>query len=337
VKKFAERMPKAELHLHIEGTLEPELMFELASRNQVDLPFRSTAEVRRAYQFSDLQSFLDIYYQGTRVLLNDRDFFDLTWAYLNKAYEQNVRHAEIFFDPQAHTRRGVPMESIIEGIHQALADGARRFGISSQLILCFLRHLSGEEAMRTLEAALSHRDYFAGVGLDSSERGHPPEKFTDVFMRARAEDLFVVAHAGEEGPPDYVWQALDTLGAARIDHGVRCTEDPALVERLRSERVPLTVCPLSNVKLRVFDSIENHNLRKLIDAGLCVTINSDDPAYFGGYINENFGAVCDAFDLNRAEISALGRNSIEGAFMDESRRQEIIGELEALETSAAFR
>ena len=337
MKKFAERMPKAELHLHIEGTLEPELMFELASRNQIDLPFRSPAEVRRAYQFSDLQSFLDIYYQGTRVLLNDRDFFDLTWAYLNKAHEQNVRHAEIFFDPQAHTQRGVPMQSIIEGIHQALVDGARRFGISSQLILCFLRHLSGDEAMRTLEAALPHRDYFAGVGLDSSERGHPPEKFTDVFMRARAEDLFVVAHAGEEGPPDYVWQALDSLGAARIDHGVRCTEDPALVERLRSERVPLTVCPLSNVKLRVFDSIENHNLRELIDAGLCVTINSDDPAYFGGYINENFGAVCDAFDLNRQEISALGRNSIEGAFMDESRRREIIGELEALEASAAFR
>jgi adenosine deaminase len=337
VKKFAERMPKAELHLHIEGTLEPELMFELASRNQVDLPFRSPAEVRRAYQFSDLQSFLDIYYQGTRVLLRDRDFYELTWAYLNKAQEQNVRHAEIFFDPQAHTQRGVPMDAIIEGIHQALTDGARRFGISSQLILCFLRHLSGEEAMRTLEAALPHRDYFAGVGLDSSERGHPPEKFRDVFMKARAESLFVVAHAGEEGPPDYVWQALDTLGAARIDHGVRCTEDPALVERLRSERVPLTVCPLSNVKLRVFDSIENHNLRELIDAGLRVTINSDDPAYFGGYINENFGAVCDAFDLNRQEICALGRNSFEGAFMDETRRLEIIGELEELEASSTFR
>ena len=337
MKKFAERMPKAELHLHIEGTLEPELMFELASRNQVDLPFRSPAEVRRAYQFSDLQSFLDIYYQGTRVLLRDRDFYELTWAYLNKAQEQNVRHAEIFFDPQAHTQRGVPMDAIIEGIHHALTDGARRFGISSQLILCFLRHLSGEEAMRTLEAALPHRDYFAGVGLDSSERGHPPEKFRDVFMKARAESLFVVAHAGEEGPPDYVWQALDTLGAARIDHGVRCTEDPALVERLRSERVPLTVCPLSNVKLRVFDSIENHNLRELIDAGLCVTINSDDPAYFGGYINENFGAVCDAFDLNRQEICALGRNSFEGAFMDETRRLEIIGELEGLEASSTFR
>ena len=333
MKKFAERMPKAELHLHIEGTLEPELMFELASRNQVDLPFRSPADVRRAYQFSDLQSFLDIYYQGTRVLLHDRDFYDLTLAYLNKAKEQNVRHAEIFFDPQAHTQRGVPMEAIIEGIHQALADGARQLRISSQLILCFLRHLSGQDAMRTLEAALSHREYFAGVGLDSSELGHPPEKFTDVFTRARAESLFVVAHAGEEGPADYVWQALDTLGAVRIDHGVRCTEDPILVERLRSERVPLTVCPLSNVKLRVFDSMEDHNLRELIDAGLCVSINSDDPAYFGGYINENFGAVCDAFDLNREEICALGRNSFEGAFMDESRRLEILEELNEFEAA----
>jgi adenine deaminase len=333
VKKFAERMPKAELHLHIEGTLEPELMFELASRNQVDLPFRSPAEVRRAYQFSDLQSFLDIYYQGTRVLLHDRDFYDLTWAYLSKAKEQNVRHAEIFFDPQAHTQRGVPMEAIMEGIHRALADGARQFGISSQLILCFLRHLSGEDAMRTLEMALSHREYFAGVGLDSSELGHPPAKFTDVFARARAESLFVVAHAGEEGPADYVWQALDTLGAVRIDHGVRCTEDPVLVERLRSERVPLTVCPLSNVKLRVFDSMEDHNLRELIDAGLCVSINSDDPAYFGGYINENFGAVCDVFDLNREEICALGRNSFEGAFMDETRRLEILEELNEFEAA----
>jgi adenosine deaminase len=333
VKKFAERMPKAELHLHIEGTLEPELMFELASRNQVDLPFRSPAEVRRAYQFSDLQSFLDIYYQGTRVLLHDRDFYDLTWAYLNKAKEQNVRHAEIFFDPQAHTERGVPMEAIIEGIHQALVDGERQFRISSQLILCFLRHLSGQDAMRTLEAALSHRAYFSGVGLDSSELGHPPEKFTEVFTKARAESLFVVAHAGEEGPADYVWQALDTLGAVRIDHGVRCTEDPELVERLRSERVPLTVCPLSNVKLRVFDSMEDHNLRELIDAGLCVSINSDDPAYFGGYINENFAAVCDAFDLNREEIGALGRNSFEGAFMDEGRRLEILEELKEFEAA----
>src|SRR5262249_14270808 len=306
-------MPKAELHLHIEGTLEPELMFELAARNRVALPYKTPDELRKAYQFSDLQSFLDIYYQGTRVLLRDRDFYDLTWAYLEKAHEQNVRHAEIFFDPQAHTQRGVAMESIIGGIHHALADGADRFGISSQLILCFLRHLSGDDAMRTLDAALSYREYFAGVGLDSSERGHPPEKFTDVFMRARAEGLFVVAHAGEEGPADYVWQALDTLGAARIDHGVRCTEDPVLVDRLRPERVPLTVCAVSNVKVRVFDSIEKHNLPELLNAGLCVTINSDDPAYFGGYINENFGAVCNAFELNKEMICTLARNSLEAA------------------------
>ena len=285
MKSFVERLPKAELHLHIEGTLEPELMFDLAARNQVSLPYRSPDEVRRAYEFSDLQSFLDIYYQGTRVLLRDRDFYDLTWAYLQKASQQNVRHTEIFFDPQAHTERDVPISAIIEGVHQALRDGEERFGISSKLILSFLRHLSGEDAMRTLEAALPFRHAFAGVGLDSSEWGHPPEKFTEVFACARAEGLFVVAHAGEEGPPDYVWQALDTLGASRIDHGVRSVEDPALVERLRNERIPLTVCPLSNVKLRVFESIENHNLLQLLDAGLCVTINSVDPAYFGGYFN----------------------------------------------------
>ena len=330
MKSFAERMPKAELHLHIEGTLEPELMFELASRNGVHLPYRSTAELRAAYEFSDLQSFLDIYYQGTRVLLQPRDFYDLTWAYLNKAHTQNVRHAEIFFDPQAHTERGVPVGAVIEGIHQALSDGRRKFGVSSQLILSFLRHLSGEDAMSTLEAALPYRDAFSGVGLDSSERGHPPQKFVEVFSRARAEGLFVVAHAGEEGPPDYVWQALDSLGATRIDHGVRCTEDPALVERLRAQRVPLTVCPLSNVKLRVFESMKNHNLPALLDADLCVTINSDDPAYFGGYINENFGAICDAFDLDKERISTLARNSFEAAVMDDGRRKDLIGEVDRL-------
>ena len=332
-KTFVERMPKAELHLHIEGTLEPELMFEMASRNRVCLPFKSPEEVRKAYQFSNLQSFLDIYYQGTRVLLRERDFYDLTWAYLNKAYEQNVRHAEIFFDPQAHTERDVPIELIVEGIHQALVDAEARYRISSQLILCFLRHLSGEDAMRTLNAALPFRDYFAGVGLDSSECGHPPEKFADVFARARSEGLFVVAHAGEEGPPDYVWQALDVLGASRIDHGVRCIEDPVLVERLRADRVPLTVCPLSNVKLRVFDSIEDHNLVQLLDAGLHVTINSDDPAYFGGYINENYHAVYDTFDLNEDQVGALARNSIEAAFIDDERRREILKELDDLPSS----
>lgn len=328
-------MPKAELHLHIEGTLEPELMFDLASRNHVHLPYRSPQEVRAAYQFSDLQSFLDIYYQGTRVLLHDRDFYDLTWAYLTKAYEQNVCHAEIFFDPQAHTHRGVPIGTIIEGIHQALTDGERQFGISSKLILCFLRHLSGDDAMQTLRGALKYRDHFAGVGLDSSERGHPPEKFADTFAVARSEGLFVVAHAGEEGPPDYVWQALDMLGATRIDHGVRCTEDPALVARLKAQRVPLTVCPLSNVKLRVFETMQDHNLPKLLDAGLCVTINSDDPAYFGGYINENFHAVCEAFDLNQESVCRLVRNSLEAAVLDEERRREVIRQLDDLVPAAA--
>ncbi len=330
VKSFIESMPKAELHLHIEGTLEPELMFELALRNRVHLPFDSPDEVRRAYAFSDLQSFLDIYYQGSRVLLHDRDFFDLTWAYLRKAKEQNIRHTEVFFDPQAHTARGVPIGAVIEGIHHALANGERELGISSKLILCFLRDLSAEHAIQTLESALPYRDYVAGVGLDSSERGHPPEKFTKVFGRARDEGFFVVAHAGEEGPPEYVWQALDTLGVSRIDHGVRAIEDAALVERLRAERVPLTVCPLSNVKLRVFDSIHKHNLPELLDADLIVTINSDDPAYFGGYINENFIAVQEAFNLTKGELATLARNSFEASFLAEDQRREVLRELDDL-------
>jgi len=330
VKSFIEGMPKAELHLHIEGTLEPELMFELALRNRVHLPFDSPDEARRAYAFSDLQSFLDIYYQGSRVLLHDRDFFDLTWAYLRKAKEQNIRHTEVFFDPQAHTARGVPIGAVIEGIHHALANGERELGISSKLILCFLRDLSAEDAIQTLESALPYRDYVAGVGLDSSERGHPPEKFTKVFGRARDEGFFVVAHAGEEGPPEYVWQALDTLGVSRIDHGVRAIEDAALVERLRAERVPLTVCPLSNVKLRVFDSIHQHNLPELLDADLIVTINSDDPAYFGGYINENFIAVQEAFNLTKGELATLARNSFEASFLAEDQRREVLRELDDL-------
>lgn len=330
MKRFIERIPKAELHVHIEGTLEPELMFELASRNRVPLPYKTPEEIRKTYQFSDLQSFLDIYYAGTRVLIRDRDFYDLTWAYLQKANQQNVRHAEIFFDPQTHTERGVPVAAVIEGIHQALLDGEGKFGISSKLILSFLRHLSVEDAMQTLDAALLYRDYFSGVGLDSSELGHPPKKFMEVFARARQEGLFAVAHAGEEGPPDYIWQSLDLLRAARIDHGVRCIEDPGLVQRLQSERIPLTVCPLSNVKLRVFDSMKSHTLAELLDAGLCVTINSDDPAYFGGYINENFQAVSDAFDLGQDEVSTLARNSIEASFMDDARRRQILKEIDGM-------
>jgi adenosine deaminase len=326
---FIERMPKAELHLHIEGTLEPELMFGLASRNRVRLPYASPEDVRRAYEFSDLQSFLDIYYQGTRVLLHDRDFYDLTRAYLEKARQQHIRHAEIFFDPQAHTARGVPMAAIVEGIHAALRDAEREFDLTSRLILCFLRHLSAEDAMLAFQSALPFRQCLSGVGLDSSEFGHPPAKFKDVFDRARADGLSVVAHAGEEGPPGYVWQALDILGASRIDHGVRCLEDPELVERLRSQCVPLTVCPLSNVKLRVFDRIENHNLPDLLDAGLAVTINSDDPAYFGGYINENFLAIEQAFGLTQSQLVAIARNSFEAAFLDDGRRTQLLTELTA--------
>ena len=329
MKSFIQSLPKAELHLHLEGTLEPELMFELASRNRVDLPYESPEHVRKAYEFADLQSFLKVYYQGTRVLLQDRDFYDLTWAYLKKAHEHNVRHAEVFFDPQAHAERGVPISAVIEGIHHALRDGERELGITSKLILCFLRHLSAEDAMQTLEQALRHRELFSGVGLDSSEQGHPPEKFTAVFARARAEGLFVVAHAGEEGPPDYVWQALDRLGASRIDHGVRAIEDPALVFRLRSERIPLTVCPLSNIKLRVFDSMKSHNLPELLKAGLCVTINSDDPAYFGGYINDNFLAIHDAFSLSTEDYRTLARNSFEAAFLPEAQRRVILQELDS--------
>ena len=281
-KTFIQEMPKAELHIHIEGSLEPEIMFELAARNEVSLRYASVEEARRAYNFSDLQSFLDLYYEGMRVLLHEQDFYDLTRAYLERVATQNVRHTEIFFDPQAHTSRGVSFETVITGIRRALVDAGQRLDVSSELIMCFLRHLSAEEAEETLQESLPFGDWIVGVGLDSSEVGHPPEDFKAVFDRARERGLLTVAHAGEEGPPEYIWQALDDLKVSRIDHGVRCVEDPKLVERLREEQIPLTVCPLSNVKLRVFDSIQDHNLKRMMDLGLCVTANSDDPAYFGG-------------------------------------------------------
>lgn len=325
---FISGLPKAELHMHIEGSLEPELMFELAARNHVGLPFASVEEVRKAYQFSDLQSFLDIYYEGARVLLNEQDFYDMTWAYLQKARIQNVRHAEIFFDPQTHTERGIAFETVITGIHGALVDGERQLGVSSRLILCFLRHLSAEAAMATLEQALPFRDRIVAVGLDSSEVGHPPQKFAAVFERARAEGLLAVAHAGEEGPPEYIWQALDVLGAARIDHGVRCVEDPKLVARLAAEQVPLTVCPLSNVKLCVFGSMEQHNLKQLLDLGLCATVNSDDPAYFGGYVNENFMAAERALALQRDQLYRLARNSFAASFLPAAEKGRLIAELD---------
>ena len=320
-------MPKAELHIHIEGSLEPELMFEIAGRNGIALKYASVEEARRAYDFADLQSFLDVYYEATRVLLHERDFYDLTWAYLNKASAQGVRHAEIFFDPQAHTDRGVAFETVITGIRSALIDGERRLGISSHLILCFLRHLSAEEAMETLRQALPYRDWIVGVGLDSTEVGHPPTEFEAVFEEAGRYGFRKVAHAGEEGPPEYVWQALDDLKVVRIDHGVRCMEDPRLVERLREEQVPLTVCPLSNVKLRMFRSIDQHPLKRMLEAGLCATVNSDDPAYFGGYVADNLQAIKDGLGFTREDIRKVAENSFRASFIDEADKDRLLDEL----------
>jgi adenosine deaminase len=315
MEQFIVRLPKAELHLHIEGTLEPEMAFELAAKHGVALPYASVDAMRRAYQFSNLQAFLDIYYAGADLLRDEADFHALTAAYLRKAREQGVVHVEIFFDPQTHTQRGVPLGSVVGGIRRALLQAERDHGVSHRLILCFLRHLSAADAMRTLEQALAFREAISAVGLDSSEAAHPPGKFTAVFERARREGLLAVAHAGEEGPAQYIRDALDLLQVRRIDHGVRCEEDPELVLRLARERVPLTVCPLSNIKLRVFDRIEAHNLKRLLDLGLCVTVNSDDPAYFGGYLLENYLAVQRGLDLSQADLVLLARNSIEASFL----------------------
>lgn len=328
LKRFIREIPKAELHIHLEGSLEPELMFELAARNRLELPYRSAAEVRQAYRFSDLQSFLDIYYQGMGVLVREEDFRDLALAYLERAHADNVRHAEMFFDPQAHTGRGVPLGTVISGIRAAREEMERRSGISTRLLLCFLRHLSAAEAMATLEEALPYRDQIEGVGLDSSERGNPPERFAEVFARARKLGFRLVAHAGEEGPPDYIRGALDLLGAERIDHGVRCIEDPELVARLGRERIPLTVCPLSNVRLRVFDSMAAHDLKRLLELGLLVTVNSDDPAYFGGYINDNLLEAAEALGLGPGDIAALARNSFLAAFLGPRERARRMEELE---------
>src|SRR5579864_7017561 len=302
VDSLIRRIPKAELHIHIEGSLEPELMFELAARNGLRLGHASAVELRRLYDFVDLQSFLDIYYAGARVLRTAQDFYDLTTAYVRRAVADNVRHAEIFFDPQTHTQRGVPFQTVVEGIAAGLDYARSNEGMSALLILCFLRDQPEAAAMATLEEALPFRDQIVAVGLDSAERGHPPGKFAGVFARARAEGFRAVAHAGEEGPPDYIREAIGLLEVSRIDHGIRCEEDRELVELLAARRIPLTVCPLSNVKLRVFPSMEKHNLRRLLARGLCVTINSDDPAYFGGYLNENFLASQRALGLNQDEI-----------------------------------
>ena len=323
-------MPKAELHIHIEGSLEPELIFALAQRNGVQLDYPSVEALRQAYDFSDLQSFLDIYYAGASVQLKEQEFYDMTAAYLARAHADQVRHAEIFFDPQTHTARGVPFETIINGIWRACQDSP----ISASLIMCFLRHLSEDEAIATLEESLPFRDKFIGVGLDSSEVGHPPEKFARVFERARQLGLHLVAHAGEEGPPSYIDSALDVLNVERIDHGVRCLESPELVERLAREQMALTVCPLSNIKLRVFDVMGTHNLRRLLDAGLAATVNSDDPAYFGGYINQNFLAAFEALPLDETHARQLARNSFAAAFVEPERKRAWLAEVDAFFANA---
>lgn len=326
---FIARLPKAELHLHIEGSLEPELMFTLAQRNHVAIPFASVEEVRAAYAFSNLQDFLDIYYQGMGVLHTEQDFFDLTAAYLARAHADAVRHVEIFFDPQGHTTRGVAFATVVAGITRALDDAEAQYGITSKLILCFLRHLSEAEAEATLDEALPFLDRIDGVGLDSSEVGHPPSKFERVFARARGLGLKIVAHAGEEGPPAYVHEALDLLKVDRIDHGNRSLEDPALVSRLADEAMCLTVCPLSNLKLCVVDDIGAHPLKIMLDAGLVATVNSDDPSYFGGYVNANYRAVADALDLSRAELVTLARNSFTGSFLDDAAKAQHLAAIDA--------
>ena len=324
---FIWQLPKAELHLHLEGTLEPEMMMALAKRNKVSIKYPDVEAIRRAYVFSDLQSFLDVYYEGCSVLLVEQDFYDLTMAYLERAASQGVCHAEVFFDPQAHTARGIPFETAISGIHRALVAGETSLGITTRLILSFLRHLPESDAMSTLIEALPFLDWIAAVGLDSSEVGNPPSKFVAVYDRAREAGLRTVAHAGEEGPPDFIWQALDLLKVSRVDHGVRCLEDDRLVARLAAEQMPLTVCPISNVKLAVFPDMAKDNLPALLERGLLVTINSDDPAYFGGYVGDNLVAVADAFDLSHEVIAQLARNSIIASFLSDADKARHLAEL----------
>ncbi|MEE8533978.1 MAG: adenosine deaminase [Alphaproteobacteria bacterium] len=328
IATFIDGLPKAELHLHIEGTLEPELMFALAGRNGVALAHASVEELRAAYDFGNLQDFLDIYYQGMAALIEERDFYDLTRAYMIRAREQNVLHAEIFFDPQAHTGRGVAFATVIDGIHRALVDAESELGVTAKLIMCFLRHLDEDAAMATLEEALAYRDRIVAVGLDSSERGNPPGKFAQVFARARAEGFIAVAHAGEEGPAAYVREALDALAVVRIDHGNASLDDDALVRRLVRDRTPLTVCPLSNLKLGVIDDMANHPLATMLEKGLLATVNSDDPAYFGGYVNENYRAVQAALGLTREQLTTLARNSFEASFLAPGRKAALIGKLD---------
>jgi adenine deaminase len=326
-------LPKAELHIHIEGTLEPEMMFALAKRNNVTLKFGSAEEVRAAYNFVDLQSFLDIYYQSCAVLIAEQDFYDLTWAYIERVSKQNVRHVELFFDPQTHTARGISFETVVKGIYRAAEEARQEYGMSVSLIMCFLRHLSAEECMQSLEDSLPFKSMISAVGLDSGERGNPPEKFTAVFERARNEGYLAVAHAGEEGPPDYIWQALNLLKVKRIDHGVRCVEDPELVKHLAKEQIPLTTCPLSNLKLRVVNTLADHPLKKLLDAGICATVNSDDPAYFGGYIAKNFVEIQKALGLSADEIIRLAKNSFQASFMSADDKAAMLERIDRIASS----
>jgi adenine deaminase len=327
ITEFIQGLPKAELHVHIEGTLEPEMMFALARRNGISLPYPSVDALRAAYTFHSLQEFLNLYYQGTNVLRERRDFYDLTWAYMEKAEMQNVLHAEVFFDPQAHTRRGVRFSDVIEGVDEALRDARNRLGVSSKLILCFLRDLTAQDAMATLDEALPYKERIIAVGLDSAEIGNPPAKFNEPFARARNEGFLAVAHAGEEGPAAYVREAIDVLHVCRIDHGNRSLDDEALVARLAKARTPLTLCPLSNLRLCVIDDLSHYPIRRMLEKGLLVTVNSDDPAYFGGYVNENYLALRNAIGLTREELITLARNSFEASFLDSQQKAAMMDEL----------
>lgn len=323
-------LPKAELHVHIEGTFEPELMFAIAQRNQIRIPYQSVEEVKQAYNFHNLQSFLDIYYAGANVLVHEQDFYDLAWAYFEKCAEDRVVHTEMFFDPQTHTERGVEFATVLAGLKRACTDAKEKLGISSQLIMCFLRHLSEEKAFETLEQALPFKDDIIAIGLDSSEVGHPPSKFERVFAKAREAGFLIVAHAGEEGPPEYIWEALDLLKVNRIDHGVRSEEDERLMTRLIAEKMPLTVCPLSNLKLCVVKDMGEHNIRRLLQKGVHVTVNSDDPSYFGGYMNDNFIAIQEALALSHDELKQLAINSFEASFISDEEKQKWIEEIKAI-------
>ena len=327
ITEFIKNVPKAELHLHIEGTLEPELMFKLAKKNNVSIPYKNVEEVKSAYNFKNLDSFLDIYYQSSKVLINEEDFFDLTWAYLLKCKEDNIVHTEIFFDPQSHTERGIKFNTIINGIDKALKKANSEFGITSKIIMCFLRHLDEEPCFEILNQALKHKDKIIAVGLDSSEKGNPPKKFKKLFEEAIKEDFLTVAHAGEEGPSEYIWDSLNLLKVKRIDHGVQCLKDDKLVKNLKEKNIPLTVCPLSNIKLCVFDKLENHNLKKMLDKGLRVMVNSDDPAYFGGYLNTNLIEASKALNLSLNEVKILIQNSFKSSFLDEKSKNNWVNKI----------